>query len=122
MNENATDRAILHTLNQFFSRNYDYLWLKTMLDQAGKSNTQGSTLIVGSSHALNGIKEDCWSRAFNCSMHSQDIYYDFQCARRVLDSAEKGIFSRCFIVMGYYIAYQDLSLSKVSREIGRAHV
>ena len=116
MNENATDRAILHTLNQFFSRNYDYLWLKTMLDQAGKSNTQGSTLIVGSSHALNGIKEDCWSRAFNCSMHSQDIYYDFQCARRVLDSAEKGIFSRCFIVMGYYIAYQDLSLSKVSRE------
>lgn len=101
---------------QFFSRNYDYLWLRTMLEQAGNTKTPGSTLITGSSHALNGIKESCWKSAFNCSMHSQDIYYDFQCARRVLNTAPKGQFTRCFIIMGYYIAYQDLSRSKVSRE------
>lgn len=107
---------------QFFWRNYDYLWLKTVLEQAANTKIHGSTLITGSSHALNGIKESCWSSAFNCSMHSQDIYYDFQCARRVLERVEKGRFSRCFIVMGYYIAYQDLSRSKVSRETMIANI
>lgn len=101
---------------QFFARNYDHLWLRTMLEQAAGTKKSGSTLITGSSHALNGIRENCWNNAFNCSMHSQDIYYDFLCARRVLEAAGKGRFSRCFIVMGYYIAYQDLSRSKVSRE------
>lgn len=101
---------------QFLSRNYDYLWLRTMLAQAAAAQTAGSTLITGSSHALNAIQESCWNSAFNCSMHSQDIYYDFQCARRILNTAARGVFTRCFIVMGYYIAYQDLSLSKISRE------
>lgn len=101
---------------QFLMRNYDYLWLHTMLGQAAGAQTDGSTLITGSSHALNAIQESRWKNAFNCSMHSQDLYYDFLCARRVLDAAPKGRFSRCFIVMGYYIAYQDLSLSKISRE------
>lgn len=100
----------------FLARNYDYLWLRTMLSQAAGAKTDGSTLITGSSHALNAIQESCWKSAFNCSMHSQDIYYDFLCARRVLDAAGRGRFARCFIVMGYYIAYQDLSLSKISRE------
>jgi len=120
---NSTANQILSQLaTQFFAHNYDYLWLKTMLNQAANTKTSGSTLITGSSHALNGIKEGCWNNAFNCSMHSQDIYYDFQCARRVLETAEKGQFARCFIVMGYYIAYQDLSLSKVSRETVIANV
>ena len=107
---------------RFFSRNYDYLWLRTMLEQAVGATVSGSTLITGSSHALNGIQENCWNSAFNCSMHSQDIYYDFQCARYVLEKAETGRFARCFIVMGYYIAYQDLSRSKVSRETVIANI
>lgn len=107
---------------QFFCRNYDYLFLRTMLEQAANTNISGSTLITGSSHALNGIKESCWHNAFNCSMHSQDIYYDFQCARRVLEHAQPGQFARCFIVMGYYIAYQDLSRSKASRETMIANI
>lgn len=120
--EQNTDAFLSQLATQFFQRNYDYLWLRTMLEQAGSSKIPGSTLITGSSHALNGIKESCWNRAFNCSMHSQDIYYDFQCARRVLERAETGVFARCFIVMGYYIAYQDLSRSKVSRETVIANV
>ena len=107
--------------SQFFSQNYDYLWLKTMLEKARTTKISGSTLITGSSHALNGIYESAWTSAINCSMHSQDIYYDYLCAKNVLESA-KGIFTRCFIVMGYYIAYQDLSLSKVSRETMIANV
>lgn len=98
-------------------RNYDYLWLKAMLEKAAAVTTKGSTLITGSSHALNGIYEPAWRNAVNCSMHSQDLYYDFVCARRVLETPGAAQqFSRCFIVMGYYIAFQDLSLSKVSRE------
>lgn len=107
---------------EHLSRNYDYLWLRTMLEQAAAARDAGSTLITGSSHALNAIRESCWNSAFNCSMHSQDLYYDFQCARRVLGAAKPGRFARCFIVMGYYIAWQDLSLSKVSRETMIANV
>lgn len=116
------EQILSQLATQFFWQNYDYLWLSTMLEQANQTNICGSTLITGSSHALNGIKESCWNNAFNCSMHSQDIYYDFQCAKRVLNAAEKGRFVRCFIVMGYYIAYQDLSMSKVSRETMIANV
>lgn len=112
-----------HDLNDILSRlsdqflicNYDYLYLRTMLEKCA-SVPEGSTLIVGSSHALNGIYENAWYHAVNCSMHSQDIYYDYLCARRAILSAGKGHFTRCFIIMGYYIAYQDLSRSTVSRE------
>ena len=99
----------------FLLRNYDYLYLRAMLDKCA-SAPEGSTLIVGSSHALNGIQESAWHYAVNCSMDSQDIYYDYACARRAVLSAGKGRFEKCFIVMGYYIAYQDLSRSTVSRE------
>lgn len=103
--------------SQFFARNYDYLWLKTMLEKARTTTAPGSTLITGSSHALNGIHEAAWKSAVNCSMHSQDIYYDFQCARYVLSSTKSNhFFKRCLIVLGYYIAYQDLSRSKATRE------
>lgn len=112
-NENVDLAALV---NQFLGRNYDYLYLKTMLEKAGTTAIPNSTLITGSSHALNGIWEGAWKNAVNCSMHSQDIYYDFQCAKRVLEASNGRMFTRCIIVMGYYIAFQDLSLSKVSRE------
>lgn len=101
---------------QYLIRNYDYLWLKTMLEKC-ETAPLGSTLITGSSHALNAVWEGAWASAINCSMHSQDIYYDFMCARRAITSTGGGHkFGKCFIVMGYYIAFQDLSSSKVSRE------
>ncbi len=79
------NRLISQLAAQFLFRNYDFLWLRTMLEQAADTKACGATLITGSSHALNGIRESCWNSAYNCSMHSQDIYYDFQCARRVLE-------------------------------------
>lgn len=99
------------------TQNYDYLYLKAMLEKASSITTHGATLITGSSHALNAVYEPAWKNAVNCSMHSQDLYYDFQCAKRVLETPGIGQhYTRCFIVMGYYIAFQDLSRSKVSRE------
>ena len=67
MHQDNMSEALQALAAQFFQRNYDYLWLRTMLEQAGSSKIPGSTLITGSSHALNGVKESCWNRAFNCS-------------------------------------------------------
>lgn len=71
--ELINEQTLSQAATRFFGRNYDYLWLRTMLEQAANTKASGATLITGSSHALNGIKESYWSKAFNCSMHSQDI-------------------------------------------------
>ncbi len=100
---------------RFLRKNYNYFWLKSRLERGRRIPDYASaTLITGSSHALNGIWEGAWANALNCSMHSQDIYYDFKCAKEVIQG--KGRFQRCFILFGYYIAYQDLSLSKGMRD------
>lgn len=96
---------------EFVSQNYDRLWLKSMIQKAQTTDIPDSVLITGSSHALNGIYEPMWKNAVNCSMHSQDLYYDFVCARNVLEKNKN--FTKCFIILGYYITYQDLSLSKI---------
>lgn len=74
-----------------------------------------STLITGSSHALYGFDERMWDNAVNVSMHSQDIYYDYLCAKNIIANSRHQI-TKCFIVLGYYIAYQDLSRSNIMRE------
>ena len=100
---------------RFLRRNYNYYWLKTRLERGKRiPDSTNATLITGSSHALNGIWEEAWANALNCSMHSQDIYYDFRCAKEVVEGKAK--FQRCFILFGYYIAYQDLSLSRGMRD------
>ena len=107
----------LRLADDYLKENHDYLWLKTMLEKGRGTTIPGSTLIIGNSYALYGIRERAWKNAINCSMFSQDIYYDFLCARRVLASEKEGTsFDRCLIIMGYYGAFQDLSLSTAERE------
>lgn len=38
--EQNTDAFLSQLATQFFQRNYDYLWLRTMLEQAGSSKFQ----------------------------------------------------------------------------------
>lgn len=114
------DQKMLRLSEQFLLRNYDYLWLKAMLHKARTDVTPNATLITGSSHALNGIQESLWENAVNCSMHSQDLYYDLLCAREALRDGRQ--FSRCIIIMGYYIAFQDLSRSMMLRKGVISHV
>lgn len=121
MNENGEYGNLMESekntqfYEQFLKKNYNYLWLKTMLEKGRQvSDYADATLITGSSHALNGVKETVWKNAVNCSMHSQDIYYDFLCAQTVIEGTAQ--FKRCFIVFGYYIAYQDLSRSQGMRD------
>lgn len=100
---------------QFFAPNYNYLWLRTMLEKGRTTDVPGSTLITSSSYGLNGIYERAWKNAVNCSMHSQDLYYDFLCARRVLQNNRN--FKRCLIIVGYWNSCHDVSLSKVTRTV-----
>lgn len=108
-------KEVKELFQRFLRKNYNYFWLKTRLER-GKQvpDSTHATLITGSSHALNGIWENAWINALNCSMHSQDLYYDFRCAKEVIRG--KAGFQRCFILFGYYIACQDLSLSKGMRD------
>lgn len=48
--------------------------------------TEKGTLVTGSSYALASISESCFTNCINCSMHSQDLYYDFLCAQNVLET------------------------------------
>ncbi len=111
-----TENELIELSMKYLKKNYDYTWLKTMLLKARNViKVPGSTLITGSSHALYGFDERIWSNAVNISMHSQDIYYDYLCAKRVIENSNHKI-TKCFIVLGYYIAYQDLSRSNIMRE------
>ena len=69
---------------KFLKENYDYLWLKSRVLLGKQNNNNVTTLITGSSHALNGIDVNCFNGAINCSMHTQDLYYDYACAKEIL--------------------------------------
>lgn len=118
MSNNINDNELIKIISlamKFIECNYDYVWLKSMIQRDNFFYKKNPTLITGSSHSLFGIKPDLWENSINCSMNSQDIFYDFQCAKEVIK--EKGRFSKCIIVFGYYIAFQDLSLSKLTRSL-----
>ena len=93
---------------KYLKENQDYLWLQSRILHGKNNSKEKSVLITGSSHALNGIDIHCFNHAINCSMHTQDIYYDFLCAKKIFENSNPK-FKLCFIVLGYYIAFQDLS-------------
>lgn len=106
--------TIYNCLVQSDYHNIERDFLRAMLEKGRKTKENGSTLIVGDSQAVYGIEEKYWKNAVNCSVECQDIYYDYLCARYVLDKAKPGVFKRCIIVCGYYAPFQDVSLSKAN--------
>ena len=97
----------------YMAENYDLCYLSAMHD---KNRTEGAdTIIVGSSHAMNGLiesqmEEGGWGRTINFSTNSQDIWFDLQHVRKALAEGA-GKPGRCIINFGYYMLHQDLSLS-----------
>lgn len=84
-------------------------WLEAMLKKGKNTTEKGSTLIVGDSHAIYGIQEHFWKNAINCSVESQDLFYDSLCIHEVLEAAPAQTFQKCLFIQGCYAAYQDLS-------------
>ena len=90
--------------------NYDYCYLSAMHERNKSLGTD--TIIVGSSHSINGIVEGEFSSTpINFSVSSQDLYFDFQHIKKSVCEGAKPI-KTCIINLGYYMLYQDLSLSK----------
>jgi len=107
---------ILRVANSVKKRNYHYIYMKAMLKRGRVLEKNNLSLVTGSSYALNGIDINVFKNAVNCSMYSQDLYYDFLCARGVLDEADASKYKNCFIISGYYGAYNDVSLGTKVRE------
>lgn len=95
--------------------NYDYCYLSAMHHKNKLDGTD--TLIVGSSHAMNGVVEECFERRpINFSISSQDIFYAYEHIKKAVKEGKRKI-ENCIIDLGYYVLYQDVSRSK---NIGKA--
>lgn len=98
---------------QYTWDNYDYCYLEAMHYKC-KIDEHIDTIVVGSSHAMNGIIESKLLdgiNTINFSVSSQDLYYDFLHIKKAVENG-KGNIKRCIINIGYYMLYQDLSKSK----------
>ncbi len=100
---------------RYLAFNYDYCYLKGRIEKARAYGGHNGILVLGSSYSLVGFDDKIYPDSFNCSMHSQDLYYDYLCAREVLDNVNSGTYKKCFIISGYYVGYTDLSLSNTER-------
>lgn len=98
-------------IDYFLNYNYEYFFMKSRYKYIRNSKNTNMVLVTGSSHSLYGINGYAWNDLVNCSMFSQDIYYDFVCGKCAVESSV-GRFDRCIIIMGYYMAFQDLSKAK----------
>lgn len=95
---------------QYIMLNYDYCYLDAMHEKNRKTGAR--TIIAGSSHAMNGVAESEFSEeTINFSISSQDLYFDFLNIKKAVEEGRQQI-KRCVINIGYYMLYQDLSLSK----------
>ena len=101
----------------YLTKNYDLCYLSAMHHKNRDLGTD--TIIVGSSHAMNGIIENELTSAgevIQYCISSQDLYYDFEHIKQSVQEMKKPI-KRCLINLGYYMLYQDLSLSTILRVI-----
>ncbi len=101
----------------YLTRNYDYCYLDSMHEKNRRLGAD--TVVAGSSHAMNGILEKCFdTEIINFSVSSQDIYYDFHHIKKACREGKQPI-KNCIINVGYYMFFQDLSLSKNSNYLVR---
>jgi hypothetical protein len=101
----------------YLYKNYDLCYLKAM--HTKNANDGADTIIVGSSHAMNGIIESNLRNmgdVIQFSTSSQDFFYDYQHVKLAIQQRKKKI-KCCIINFGYYMLYQDLSKSKLLEPI-----
>ena len=85
---------------------YDFNYLEKSLNRSYQDDIE--SVIVGNSYSLVGIEEDLLDKnSINLSMHSQDLYYSYQLAKKVI-TKNKNI-NQCIIGMSYYVLCHDLS-------------
>ena len=104
---------------EFLSTNYDYCYLAAMHEKNRQCGAE--TMIIGASHAMNGIIERELRHAgdtISFCVSSQDLYYGFEHIKRaVMNAPKERPYRRCLINLGYYMLYQDLSRSDLGKVI-----
>ncbi len=97
---------------EYLYQNYDYCYLSAMHD---KNRLYGAdTIIIGNSHAMNGILE---RELFNAGdvlsfcISSQDLFYNFLHLKKAVEDGARPI-KRCLVNLGYYTLHWDLSKSE----------
>jgi len=106
--------ALRNIVIQYVINNYDYCYLDAMHERNKKLGAK--TIIVGSSHAMNGVVEKQLTDTINFSVSSQDLYFDFLHIKKAVEEGKQKI-EKCIINIGYYMIYQDLSQSTNLREL-----
>ncbi|MBR0091914.1 MAG: hypothetical protein IJP92_09460, partial [Lachnospiraceae bacterium] len=112
-NSTAYFEILKEIIIQYLSKNYDYCYLSAMHEKNRREGVE--TIIVGSSHAMNGLlerrmEEGGWGRTINFSISSQDIWFDYLHVKKALEEGRSKV-RYCIICFGYYMLYHDLSQS-----------
>lgn len=92
----------------YLNDHYDFCYLDSM--HYLNENNEIQAIITGLSYGLAGIDAREMKHTINFCMHSQDLYYDYQHAKRAVLTG-KGKIRKCYITMGYYSLFYDMSLS-----------
>ena len=98
---------------KMFTCNWDYFYLNNKVNEAKNAET----LILGSSYARFGIKEEMMEKAVNLSLPSQDLYYAFELLKKVC--SEEHSVKNVILGCGYYSLFSDLSRTKNRGELER---
>lgn len=91
----------------YLNNHYDYCYLDSM--HYINENNDIQAIITGLSYGLVGIDAREMERTINFCMHSQDLYYDYLHAKCAVLKG-KGKIRKCYITMGYYSLFYDMSL------------
>ncbi len=89
---------------------YEFLFLHTMQELIKTQNVD--SIVTGSSYGRDSIMESAFQNGcINFSLGGQDLYYCYLQAKKAIEHSIHKI-KRCFIILGYYVPYQDLSMEK----------
>ena len=103
-------KYVFKVCRRLFFTNYDYCFLKDKIRRLKKDNSK-QAIVVGISYSMFGIDDKLLKyNAFNLSMPSQDLYYSYKVAQKVIGD-NKNI-KYCIIGSSYYGFHFDLSSSK----------
>ena len=110
--EEFLEEMVEYSCNMF-TCNWDYFYLNNKVNEAKNAET----LILGSSYARFGIKEEMMEKAVNLSLPSQDLYYAFELLKKVC--SEEHSVKNVILGCGYYSLFSDLSRTKNRGELER---
>lgn len=112
--EECADRILKNVIGDIL-QNYDEYYYRMSLQAAKNPNVD--TLLVGSSYGLYGIDSHIMEHTVNCSLPSQDLYYNAKTINEVCNNNTN--IKKVVIICGYYFFFSDLSRTENEMEIQR---